>query len=166
MNISAEIADSRAALDELLATAAAAAANWTTPRAPKKWSPAQVAEHVALVFDDAANMIEGKPHGFPKMPFFVKPIFRNVFFNKTIKSGSFPTARTFRPFEPLEGPDTPAAARGRVVAAHDRYLTACSAAAERDGTVTSSVFGAVSVADYMRFTTMHTRHHRKQIPTA
>lgn len=166
MDISAEISDSRAALEELLATADAAAANWTTPRAPKKWSPAQVAEHVARVFDDAANMIEGKKHGFPKMPFFVRPVFRTVFFNKTVKSGAFPTAKTFRPFDPVEGPETPAAARDRVVAAHERYMTACSAVADRDGTITSSVFGAIPVADYMRFTTLHTRHHQKQIPTA
>jgi hypothetical protein len=166
MNISAEIADSRAALEELLGAADTAAANWTTPRAPKKWSPAQVAEHVARVFDDAANMIEGKQHGFPKMPFFMKPIFRNVFFNKTVRSGAFPTAKTFRPFEPVDEPDTPAAARDRVMAAHERYVTACAARAETTGTIISSVFGAVPVADYMRFTTLHTRHHRKQIPTA
>jgi hypothetical protein len=165
MDIATEVSDSRAALEEFLGAAEAAAANWTTPRAPKKWSPAQVTEHIARVFDDVANMIEGKPHGFPKMPFFVKPIFA-VLVRRTVKSGNFPKARTFKPFDPIDGPETPAAARDRVVAAHERYLTACSASAERDGTVTSSVFGTVPVADYMRFTTMHTRHHRKQIPTA
>jgi DinB superfamily len=166
MDISAEAADSRAALEELAETADAASANWTTPRAPGKWSPSQVTEHVARVFDDAAKMIEGKPNGFPTMPFFVRPIFRTVFFNRTVKSGTFPTARTFKPFDPIEGPDTPVAARQRLAAAHDRYLNACSACAGKDGKVASSVFGAVSVTDYMRFTTMHTRHHRTQIPTA
>ena len=166
MDIAPQVSDSRVALEELISTAEAAAAHWTTPRAPKKWSPAQVTEHVARVFDDAANMLEGKPHGFPKMPFFVRPIFRTVFFAKTVKSGTFPTAKTFRPFDPVEGPATQAAARARLVAAHDRYLAACSACAQKDGKVISSVFGAVSVADYIRFTTLHTRHHRKQIPTA
>ena len=166
MDITPQVSDSRAALEELLGTTEAAAANWTTPRALKKWSPAQVAEHVARVFDDAANMLEGKPHGFPKMPFFVRPIFRMVFFAKTVRSGNFPTAKTFRPFDPVEGPDTPAAARDRLTAAHDRYLAACSACAQKDGKVLSSVFGAVPVTDYMRFTTLHTRHHLKQIPTA
>jgi hypothetical protein len=111
-------------------------------------------------------MTEGKAHGFPKMPFFVKPIFRNVFFNKTVKSVNFPTAKTFRPFDPSDGPNPPAAARDRMVAAHERHLAACSVCAQKDRKVISSVFGAVPVADYVRFTTSHTRHHRKQIPTA
>lgn len=166
MDISKEVADSRAALDELIQTAERAASNWTTPRAPKKWSPAQVAEHVARVFDDATNMIEGRPHGFPKMPFFVRPIFRTLFFNPTLKKNTFPTAKTFKAFDPIEGPATPAAARERLIAAHERYLATCKARAEQDGTVTSTVFGTVPVGHYMRFATMHTRHHQKQIPTA
>jgi hypothetical protein len=163
MDISTETSDSRAALEELMGAAEAAAANWTTPRGPKKWSPAQVTEHVARVFDQAANMIEGKQHAFPKMPFFVKPVFRTVFFKRTVRSGKFPSARTFKAFDPAEGPETPAAARDRLTAAHARYLAACSASAGKDGQVVSSVFGAVPVTEYMRFTTMHTRHHRRQI---
>jgi hypothetical protein len=163
MDIAHEVADSRAALDELMASAEAAGTKWTTPRAPGKWSPSQVTEHVARVFDGAANMIEGRPHGFPKMPSFVRPVFRSLVLSRTVRSGKFPKARTFKPFDPLEGPETPAAARDRLMAAHDRYLAACTARAAHDGLLTSSVFGTIPVVDYMRFTTLHTRHHRKQV---
>jgi hypothetical protein len=124
-----------------------------------------VAEHVARSFDEAAGMIEGQPHHFPKMPGFVRPVFRTLVFNRTVRSGRFPKARTFKAFDPAEGPPTPAAARDRLRAAHERFADACAACARGDGRMTSSVFGAVSVADYIRFVTLHTRHHRKQIPT-
>ena len=68
MNISPQVSDSRAALEELTSTAEAAAANWTTPRAPKKWSPAQVTEHVARVFDDTANMLVTSATNAPPPP--------------------------------------------------------------------------------------------------
>lgn len=100
------------------------------------------------------------------MPFFLRPIFRSVFFNKTLRKGVFPTAKTFKAFHPEGGPDSPAAARERLEAAHQRYQDECATCAAREGIVKSSVFGAVSLADYMRFTTLHTRHHQKQIPTA
>lgn len=165
MDIAAHIADSRAALDDLIAAASAAESHWTTPRAPRKWSPAQVTEHVARVFEAAADMIDGKPHPFPKMPFFLKPAFRSFAVNRTLKKGAFPKARTFKPFDPPEGPATPAAARDKLTAAHERYLGACTNCASRGGTFAHSVFGTVPIDDYMRFTTMHTRHHRAQIPT-
>ena len=166
MNIASVVSDSRSALDELLATADKADANWTTPRAPGKWSPQQVTEHVARTFDEAANLVAGRPAKFPTMPFFLRPIFRGVFFKKALRTGVFPSAKTFKAFDPESGPDSPAAARERIEAAHQGYQNECAACATGDGIVKSSVFGSVSVADYMRFTTMHTSHHQKQIPTA
>lgn len=164
-DITAEIAESRAALDELIATADAAEPNWTTPRAPGKWSPAQVTEHVARTFDQAADMIEGRPHGFPKMPSLLRPIFRAIVLNRVLRSGTFPKARTFKAFDPPEGPESPAAARERLETSLDRFLAVCQARAREDGSCVSSVFGRVPVGDYLRFTTLHTRHHQKQIPT-
>ena len=41
------LAANRAAVLDLVAAAERSAATWTTPRAPGKWSPSQVVEHVA-----------------------------------------------------------------------------------------------------------------------
>ncbi len=166
MDITTAAADSRAALEELITAAEAAESRWTTPREPGKWSPAQVTEHVAITFEQAASMMSGEAHGFPSVPFFVKPIARTFVLNRTIKSGTFPSAKTFKAFDPPAGPESPAAARARLMAAHDRYIAACTACDERDGLIESSVFGRVPSEDYMRFMTLHTLHHRKQIPTA
>ncbi|HZS96826.1 MAG TPA: DinB family protein [Terriglobales bacterium] len=41
------LAANRAAVLDLVAASERSAATWTTPRAPGKWSPSQVVEHVA-----------------------------------------------------------------------------------------------------------------------
>ena len=166
MDITAQVTDSRAALDELIANAEAAESNWTTPRAPGKWSPQQVTEHVAIVLEEAAHLVDQRPAKFPNFPFFLRPILRGMVFKKAVKTGDFPKAKTFKAFDPPSGPETPAAARERLDSAHQKFQEACTACAHAEGMVKSSVFGAVSLSDYIRFTALHTRHHAKQIPTA
>jgi hypothetical protein len=55
------LAVNRAAVIDLVAAAERSAATWTTPRAPGKWSPSQVVEHVAGGLDEAANVFSGAP---------------------------------------------------------------------------------------------------------
>jgi hypothetical protein len=42
---------------------------WTTPRAPGKWSPGQVAEHVALAYEQSGRMVQGSFTG-PAKPWY------------------------------------------------------------------------------------------------
>lgn len=163
MDIATELSRSRSALDEFMDTADGAAAHWTDPRAPGKWSPAQVAEHVATAFDQAGQMIRGESHAFPRIPFFLRPLARAMVLNRVVRSGKFPNSKTFKGFDPPAGPETPAAARERLLTAHQRYADACQAASDAGGSMFSTVFGTVPVTDYMRFVTHHTHHHRKQI---
>ena len=55
------LAANRAAVIDLVAAAERSAATWTTPRAPGKWSPSQVVEHVARGLEEAANVVSGAP---------------------------------------------------------------------------------------------------------
>ena len=48
------LAGVHAAVAEFLATGDAAEATWTMPRAPGKWSPSQVVEHVARIMEESA----------------------------------------------------------------------------------------------------------------
>ncbi len=50
-DLGAVLTANREAIDEMLVVAERAEANWTTPRAPGKWSPQQVVEHVAIVHE-------------------------------------------------------------------------------------------------------------------
>ena len=151
----------RGAVDRMIAAADARVSVWTTPRAPGKWSPSQLIEHVARSIEESANEIEGNPTKFPHLPFFLKPIARGFLFNRVLRSGAFPKARTSGAFNPVSGPATPGEGRQRIGAALARFERACRAQARSP--VDSVVFGRVTLTDYVRFQEIHTRHHTKQL---
>jgi hypothetical protein len=161
-SIDTALAASRAASEQLLADAEAAAASWTTPRAPGKWSPSQIVEHVARSYDGAVHMAAGQPSAFPQLPVLIHPFLRIVF-RRLIRKGAFPNGRTTKAMNPLAGPSTPADGRTRLAAAHDRFETACRDLAARGAPMRTTMFGAVPVADFVRFLEIHTRHHNLQI---
>ena len=82
------LAANRAAVLDLVAAAERSAATWTTPRAPGKWSPSQVVEHVAGGLEEAANIVSGAP-SIPMPPAFLRPLLR-LYFNRILKKGVFP----------------------------------------------------------------------------
>jgi len=161
------LAAHRSAVDEMVA--AAEKSDWSTPRAPGKWSPQQVVEHVARAYEEGANVIAGHPTRLPTLPFFLRPLAR-MMFNRAVKTGSFPRAKTNKKMDPAKapaaGPASASGARSRLETALAAFDAACRARVAAGEPVNSGAFGKVSVEDYVRFTELHTRHHTKQIPTA
>src|SRR5919201_5214406 len=94
------LAGNRNAIRDLVAAAENAAGAWTVPRAPGKWSPSQVVEHVARSLDESANVVSGAPSKFPKLPFFLRPVARGMLFNRVSRNGAFPKARTNKAINP------------------------------------------------------------------
>jgi hypothetical protein len=160
------LAAHRDAIAELIAVAERAGSVWTIARAPGKWSPSQIVEHVARSLDESANVVSGAPSKFPSLPFFVRPVVRGLLFSRVLRTGAFPKARTNKAMDPAVGPATPAEARLRLERALARFDRECRACANADGVVASATFGKVPVADYARFIELHTRHHCKQMPGA
>lgn len=154
----------RSAVTELIGASEKCAANWAAPRMPGKWSPSQIAEHVARALEESANVASGAPSKFPTLPRFVRPLVRTLFFNRVLKKGTFPKAKTGKAFDPANGPVTPAEARVRLAAALASFDEACRATAAAGRKVESTFFGAVSVEDYAMFQALHTRHHCRQMP--
>lgn len=154
----------RAAVDEMTSAAESAAGAWTTPRAPGKWSPSQVVEHIARSLEESAKMVAGSPSKFATLPAPLRLLARTLFFNRVVKSGWFGKAKTRRAFDPLEGPASPAEARTRLDAVLAAFDGECRACASRGEPVRSGVFGDVTVTDYAKFQELHIRHHRQQIP--
>jgi hypothetical protein len=168
-DVTALLAANRAAVGELLRTAEAAATegHWTTPRAPGKWSPQQVVEHVAISLEEAGNVIAGRPTLLPTVPVLLRPLGR-LLFKRVLKTGTFPKVKTSKSMDPartaVTGPATPAEARTRLDDALAKLEEACRARAASGDEVPSGAFGKVSLEDYARFTELHTRHHTHQIP--
>jgi hypothetical protein len=152
----------RSAVDDFLQVAEGAAERWATPRAPGKWSAQQVVEHVAMTYEESAAVIEGRPTKLPTLPALLRPLARFVF-NRTLKTGKFPKAKTTKALDPTGGPANPVEARTRLEAAVETFSKAATTRGE-GAEVVSGAFGKISLEDYVRFTELHTRHHAKQIP--
>ena len=159
------LAANRAAFMDLLAAAERSAATWTTPRAPGKWSPSQVVEHVARGLEEAANVVSGAP-SIPMPPAFLRPLAR-LYFNRILKKGVFPKGlKAHKALNPATGPATPAQARVRLEGALARFDQECRGRAASGQHLVSSGFGTVSLEDLVRFSALHTRHHCRQMPGA
>lgn len=164
VDLSAVIQENHAAVEDLLGAAQRVSSAWTTPRAPGKWSPAQVVEHVACALEQSAHVVAGRPSGFPRIPRLLRPLLRMFFFDKILRNESFPGGlRTNRPLDPASGPVTPAEARGRVHGALQQLEQAARARGSEAGRLDSTVFGRVTLEDYLRFQAIHTRHHSRQL---
>ena len=161
------LAANRTAVLDLVAAAERSAATWTTPRAPGKWSPSQVVEHVTRGLEEAGNGVSGTPSSIPMPPAFLRPLLRVLFFNRILKKGVFPTGyKAHKAMNPASGPATPAEARVRLEGALARFDQECRRRVAGGQHVVSSGFGTVSVEDFVRFNALHTRHHCKQMPSA
>lgn len=163
-DVNSTLGANRDAIRELISAVEKCGGAWAIPRAPGKWSPSQLVEHVARTLDESANLVSGAPTKFPTLPFFLRPVLRGFLFNRVLKNGTFPKARTNKAMNPASGPATPADARTRLETALARFDRECRTCAEAGGVVASATFGRLRVEDYARFIELHTRHHCKQMP--
>jgi hypothetical protein len=162
-DIDAALAASRDAIQQLIMSGERTGPAWTAARAPGKWSPSQIVEHVARSLEESANMATGRPSKFPKLPAVIHPIVRSLLFKRVLRNAAFPKAKTNKAMDPASGPATPAEGRARLEAAYQKFDEACRQIASRGDRVRTTLFGAVRVEDYVRFTEIHTRHHHKQM---
>ena len=162
-DINTALASSKDALEQLIVTCERSASAWAAARAPGKWSPSQLVEHVARSLEESANMAASRPSKFPKLPAVVHPIVRGFLFKRVLRSGGFPKAKTSKAMDPASGPATAAEGRVRVEQAHQKFDEACRQCASHGESMRTTIFGAVPVEDYVRFMEIHTRHHCKQV---
>ena len=155
---------SKDAMEQLLIAGERTKTAWTSPRAPGKWSPSQIVEHVARSLEESANMAAGRPSKFPKLPAVIHPVVRGLLFKRVLRKAGFPKAKTNKAMNPASGPATPVAGRARLETAHQTFDEACRQIAAHGGRMRTTIFGAVPVEDYVRFMELHTRHHGKQMP--
>ena len=162
--LNASLTGLRNAVGALLATASGVGAGWKVPRAPGKWSPAQVVEHVARIMEESAKVAAGAPSAFPTVHPFLRPIVRVLVFKRILRRKAFLKMKAIEAMDPPRGSTTPREARVRLEAVLTRFDQACRARAASGQDVASTIFGAVSVADFARFQELHVRHHHLQLP--
>ena len=164
-----QIADNRAAVDEFIAAARAIdEARWSASRAEGAWTPAQIAEHLAIVYEYNLTVVTGTaPSPIPRL---VRPIIqrlaRGMIVDSTLKAGRF-TRKGRAPgmFQPSAAPSPQAEVLARLDAAVRRledHLRSRRAGAI--DTIAHPIFGTLPTANWMRVQAIHARHHRAQLP--
>jgi len=162
----AVIADNRRAVSTFAQAALAfSPAQWTTPRAPGKWSPGQVTEHVALTYEQSRRMLQGTFTG-PAKPWYQQLLARWLGLPALLKRGDFGKGPFQAPdfIQPSASPPTAEAVLARLqAAAHDLEGNLAAAADPRRVTVDHPIFGRLWPADLLRFLVIHTNHHLPQL---
>lgn len=159
------IADNRAAVEEFIATARTIDPQiWTTPRADGKWSPAQIVEHLAIVYEYSRGVVKGTAgKGLPRL---LRPLLRRFVVDSTLKAGKF-TRKGRAPsiFQPSPTPPAPAAdliARlSTAVTGFEGDIRSGHPAGRH--TITHPFFGTMPTMNYVRLQAIHARHHRAQL---
>jgi uncharacterized damage-inducible protein DinB len=159
------MADNRQAVSAFVAdTRAVPRSQWASPRAPGKWSPGQVTEHVALAYELSRSVLSGSFRR-PAKPWPVRLLTR-LFVKRLLHTGRFGKGLTSpKPLQPTESPTAPEALIARLEAAANG-LESDLAAAARTGqtTIEHPLLGHLSLAEFLQFQAIHTNHHRQQLP--
>jgi len=165
-DIDTALAASRDAVEQMIRAGEQSGAAWSTPRAPGKWSPSQVVEHVAGGLEEFANFAAGRPTKIPQPPAIVRLMIRPIagfIFRRVLRKATFPTGfKAHKMLNPASGPATPAEGRIRLETAHQEFDESCRRVAAV-GRPMKTLFGTVPVEDLVRYTELHTRHHSKQM---
>jgi DinB superfamily len=156
----------RAAVAEFVAAALGLPpAKWMEPRAPGKWSPAQTAEHLAIVYELAEQIVNGTAK-IPgrKPPRFLHPLIRFLIRTIVLRSGKFPKLKTPAAFEASPHPDNQRIVCVRLQRASAAFEQA-AAEKERAGTfvVRHPYYGRFGLDEFVRLQAYHTRHHHAQL---
>jgi hypothetical protein len=152
------------AVEAFLATARAVPpTRWREPRAPGKWSPGQVAEHLTLAYE----VNRGVLHGAAPMtaPRWVRPLIRHLLLGPVLRRGRFiPGSKSPRVFRPSPTPAAPDQLLERLTAATSAFES--DAAGLATNTIDHPFFGRLPLSDFVRLQEIHTRHHRGQLAPA
>lgn len=137
------------------------AAGWAQPRAAGKWSPGQVAEHLALAYEINRLVLHGEAPG-GAAPRLLRPLFRTLGLNPVLRRGRFfPGSKTLEAFRPGASPAPAPALLERLRTAADAFER--DARATGAPTIDHPFFGRLALVDFVLLQEIHTRHHRGQL---
>ena len=160
------LAAHRRSVDQFITAARAIpAAAWGAPIAPGKWSPAQTAEHLRLVYQVLGRELAGGPGLQIRTKWWQRLVLRAKFLPNILVKGKIPAgAPAPREARPGPGPferEPLLAALLESAAATEQAMTE-RRSAPRAG-VTHHIFGRLSLPQIVRFGTVHNDHHTRQL---
>lgn len=141
-------------------------ARWVEPAAPGKWSPAEVAEHLALTYAGLCAELSGGPSIRVRVRGLRLLTLRLFVLPRLLGSGAFPPGvRSPREMVPASVEPDRSASLARLAghAAEFERLIA-PRLGSRTGGITHPFFGKLTPRQGLRLIELHTRHHTRQLP--
>lgn len=159
----------RNAVETFLARAEAVEeARWAEPRAPGKWSAAELTEHLSLTYDGVLRELAGGDAVRVRVKGFRKLVIRWLVMPRFLNHGFVPEGvRAPREVVPAAAnPNKEAGlARFRDRAAEFERVIA-PMLGDRARRITHPFFGRLTLPQGLRFVEVHLRHHTGQLPGA
>ena len=134
---------------------------WSEPRAPGKWSPGQVVEHLTLAYEVNRHVLDGS--GAPiSAPRWLRPLIGRLLLAPVLRRGRFiPGSKSPKAFRPSPSPAPQAELVGRLAAAVQAFES--EALGLGTPTIDHPFFGRLPLDDFVRLQEIHTRHHHGQL---
>jgi hypothetical protein len=139
--------------------------DWNRSPAEKKWTPAEIAEHLTIAYEPGLSELDGGPGMRIVFAWWKRRLLRWVVLPRILRGGFPSGAPAPREVRPVGGArDTEEAIRrlsGRADEFLDRLTRADAQGAVR---ISHAYFGRLSGLQALKVLTSHANHHRKQFP--
>jgi len=138
---------------------------WGLPLGHGKWSAAQVAQHLTVLYTPLVSELSGGPSIGLRFPAWKRFAARKIFLPRILRGNWYPRGMESPP-EAHPAPPFPSrsdAPRRLNEAAAGFERAICAAHATGRGRVTHPYLGKLTAPDALRFLAMHARHHRRQL---
>jgi hypothetical protein len=159
----------RAAVEKLVGVLdAVPESRWLEPWEPGKWSPSQIAEHLALSYEAVLRELSGEAGMQLKLSPARRRLLRWFLLPHMLFHRSFPAgARSPREVRPPDLGAVQGEIGERIRELASRFEAAITrAGAAGEAGITHPYFGRIPPLRALRFITLHLEHHRKQIPVS
>jgi DinB family protein len=141
---------------------------WEVACAPGKWSPAEIAEHLALAYGPPLAELEGGAGYALRVKGWKQRLVRWRYLPVILERGAFPPGvKAPREARPSGHAGSPEAAIARLTESASRFERRL-AEAQANGPVrlTHAYFGKLTAPQILKLLAVHARHHRAQLPDA
>lgn len=140
---------------------------WLRERAPGKWSPAAITQHLIMALDTGVQEMSGGAGMVMRLSGLKLWLARTFILRRILRDGRFPGgARAPRETRP-QGELPPQAEGLRNFLAAAEKLDAAAVKAhetKRDVRITHPYFGALNMTDALFLSAKHIEHHTRQLP--
>lgn len=152
----------RAAAEVMSAAERVPADRWLTPRAEGKWTPAEVVEHLNLVYDVVLRELDGGAGMQIRTKWWQRILLRFTVVPKILRGDGFPAgARAPKETRPALSTTDQREAIARFRERAARFASAASSS--RNKRITHAYFGTARVPESVLLIARHMQHHGKQL---